>query len=75
MLDLYVMETCPFCRRVIEFLENAGVDFNKRDVSNSENHKRLLEIGGKDQVPFLADENIKMYESSDIIEYIKKKFA
>ena len=34
-----------------------------------------MEIGGKDQVPFMVDENTKMYESNDIVEYLKKKIA
>ncbi|MBO6087624.1 glutathione S-transferase N-terminal domain-containing protein, partial [bacterium] len=38
-------------------------------------HKRLMEIGGKDQVPFMVEDNISMYESNDIVEYLKKKIA
>ena len=73
MADLYVMETCPYCRKVMDFLYENQIDFNKKDISNGENHRRLLELGGKDQVPFLHDENVKMYESDDIIEYFKNK--
>ena len=75
MIDLYVMETCPFCRRVMDFLDQTHIEYNKKDVSNSENHQRLMEIGGKVQVPFMVEDNISMYESNDIVEYLKKKIA
>lgn len=74
MIDLYVMETCPYCRRVMDFFEQTHIEYNKKDVSNSENHRKLLEIGGKDQVPFLIDGKTKMYESGDIIEYVKNNY-
>ena len=73
MADLYVLENCPYCRKVMDFLSENKINFNKKDISNSENHRRLLELGGKDQVPFLHDENVKMYESNDIIDYFTKK--
>ena len=43
------------------------------DISNIESEDSLIKIGGKRQVPFLVDNerNIQMYESNDIIEYIK----
>jgi glutaredoxin len=67
------METCPYCRKVMNFLDENNIDYNKIDITNSENHRRLLELGGKDQVPFMVDNDIKMYESSDIIDYFKNK--
>lgn len=73
MVDLYMMETCPYCRKVMNFLDENNIDYNKIDITNSENHRRLLELGGKDQVPFMVDNDIKMYESSDIIDYFKNK--
>ncbi len=37
----------------------------------------VLELGGKAQVPFLVDEErgLQLYESADIIEYARKRFA
>ena len=57
------------------FLDQTHIEYNKKDVSNSENHKTLMEIGGKVQVPFMVEDNISMYESNDIVEYLKKKIA
>lgn len=73
MFDLYIMETCPYCKKVMAFLEDKGVKYNKIDINNKTNEDALIQLGGKRQVPFLADKdrNIQMYESSDIIEYLK----
>ena len=72
MIDLYVMETCPYCRKVMNFLDENKIDYNKYEIGNSKNHNLLLELGGKEQVPFMVDGDTKMYESDDIINYIKK---
>ena len=73
MLDLFVLETCPYCKKVMEFLDKEGVKFNKIDIINKDSESALIRIGGKRQVPFLIDSerNIQMYESDDIIEYLK----
>lgn len=74
MLDLYVTETCPYCVKVINFLEENHIKYNKIDISSSTaNENSLIQLGGKRQVPFLVDRdrNIQMYESNDIIEYLK----
>ncbi len=74
MIDLYISETCPYSIKVMEFLRNKNIDFNKLSVSERENMEKLMEIGGKMQVPFMhdRDKNVKMYESDDIIEYFSK---
>lgn len=73
MLDLYVSQYCPYCKKVIDFLYENNIDFNIKDVSIEENFKKLVSLGAKDQVPFLndTDNEVLMYESSDIIDYIK----
>ena len=73
MLDLFVLETCPYCKKVIDFLDKENFNYRKIDISNKESENSLIQIGGKRQVPFLIDSerNIQMYESNDIIEYLK----
>ena len=68
MLDLYILETCPFCRKVMD-------TFDETNILEKENLDELIKLGGKQQVPFLVDnDNDKfMYESDDIIEYVKNK--
>lgn len=71
MFDLYISETCPYCRKVMDFFEENNIKYNKKNVMEPENLNMLLKLGGKAQVPFLDDfeNNISMYESDDIIEY------
>ena len=73
MFDLYIMETCPYCKKVLAFAEENKISLNKIDIADSKNEETLIKLGGKRQVPYLVDKdrNIQMYESSDIIEYVK----
>ena len=73
MLDLYILEDCPYCKKVLTFLDEMGIKFNKIDIIDKKNEDTLVQLGGKRQVPFLVDKdrNIQMYESEDIIEYLK----
>lgn len=73
MLDLYVSETCPYCRKVMDFTDKNKIMYNKFDVANDDNVLRLLTFGGIDQVPFLYDSRSdkRLYESDKIIDYLK----
>ena len=73
MLELYVSEYCPYCKKVMKFLQDNDIDFIKKDVSDPANFEELVSLGGRDQVPFLNDKKneVLMYESDDIIKYIK----
>lgn len=58
--------------------DNLKVEFDLNDISEDETAMtELLEKGGKKQVPFLVDteKDISMYESNDIIEYIRENYA
>ncbi len=73
MFDLYIMESCPYCKKVRAFLDEKGIEYNKIDIADKKNEESLITLGGKRQVPFFVDKerNIQMYESNDIIEYLK----
>lgn len=73
MLELFVSEYCPYCQKVMSFFDENNVIYEKKDVSISENFEKLVNLGGHDQVPFLndTDNQISMYESNDIIDYVK----
>lgn len=74
MIEIFTMDTCPYCRKVIDFIKSKGIDFLQRDVNIAENAQLLMKFGGKAQVPFLLDKEkkISMYESDKIIEYLQK---
>ncbi len=78
MLTLYMKETCPFCQRVIQMADNLKVEFDLKDITESEEAlAELIEKGGKKQIPFLVDseKEVSMYESNDIIDYIRENYA
>jgi glutathione S-transferase len=48
----------------------------KNIYDDEQNLKELLQIGGKQQVPFLLDRSadISLYESDDIVEYLEQRY-
>lgn len=71
-LKLYYMEACPFCKKVIRYMEKNHIDVELVDIrANTDNYKELIEIGGIDQVPMLLADGKPLYESSDIIKWFK----
>lgn len=70
---LYYKESCPFCKRVTRFMDNVGVTCEMKDTLVSDNAEELMEIGGKTQVPCMIIDGNPMYESMDIINYVKNR--
>lgn len=91
MLTLYVKTGCPYCAAVITKLNELGVPFKEKNIADSVNAEELLKRGGKRQVPYmedddpcenakhhtpcLADEDVLMYESADIIQYLEENYS
>lgn len=75
MLELFSMDSCPYCRKVKEYFQTHNIKYTERDVNNPENAMELMKLGGKAQVPFLAvkDKNVFIYNSDDIIKYVQEK--
>ena len=73
MLDLFILENCSYCKKVMSYMDEHGIKYHKIDISNKASEDALIQLGGKRQVPFLVDKerNIQLYESNDIIEYVK----
>ena len=71
MLELYVLDTCPYCKRVIDHFEANNIRYRKHDISDKSELHDLILIGGKEQVPYLYDHSnhIGIYESETIIKY------
>ena len=72
-LILFKKDTCTYCRKVMKYMEEAGrTDIVCRDiVQDAEAEKELIAVGGKRQVPCLFIEGEPLYESTDIIEWLK----
>lgn len=74
-LVLYKKDPCPFCQRVMRWIDaewpkDAPIAY--RDiVMDPAAAEELVRVGGKRQVPCLFVDGRPMYESSDIIAYLK----
>lgn len=77
MIKLYMQDGCPFCRKVETAARQmgliAGKDYIVIDSAPSTpGRETVVKVGGKSMVPFLVDAETSMYESDDIIAYLKK---
>lgn len=75
--ELYYYPSCPFCQKVLRYMEGAGIDgiVLKNIHEDAEADATLVRVGGKHQVPCLFVDGTPMYESDDIIAYLRKAFA
>ena len=78
--QLFQYESCPFCYRVRQFLEATGIDLELKDtLLDVDASRELYEGGGRNSVPCLriqrAGEVQWLYESLDIIDYLKLRFG
>lgn len=72
---LYYKKACPYCQKVLRFMEENKITLDTRDTLQPGNQDDLVRIGGKKQVPCLVVEGKPLYESDDIIAYLKQKAA
>lgn len=79
-LSLYQFFACPFCIKTRRAMYKLNLPIEKRSTSEGSSYRDdLLQGGGKIKAPCLRiEENGKvewLYESSDIIRYLEKRFA
>ena len=71
---LYMLKTCPFCRRVQDASAALGLVLQERDLNaDPEARAELMRVGGRATVPCLFINGQPKYESSDIITYLQKE--
>lgn len=76
---LYQYDACPFCRRVRQFLTEAGIEIEMRDtLRDPAARHELVAGGGRATVPCLRidrDGEVSwLYESRDIIDYLAQHY-
>jgi glutathione S-transferase len=77
---LYHYASCPFCARVRQYLDQVRIDVPMRDILRDPAARReLIDGGGRATVPCLRIERDGevswLYESLDIIDYLKRQYA
>ena len=72
-LTLYYSPTCPYCHRVTDFIDSAGIELELKDLqSDPANRSELISIGGRATVPCLVIDGKAMYESGDIVDWLRE---
>lgn len=74
-LTLYIHPRCPFCIKVQNFMEKNSIFLKTKDIREDRFLQELKQKGGKKQVPCLMIENRPLYESDEIIAYLKKGYV
>ncbi|MBU1754707.1 glutathione S-transferase N-terminal domain-containing protein [Patescibacteria group bacterium] len=78
MLNLYIRTACPYSAKVLEEEAKAmKLDITTKNVAYADVAADLKARAGKLQTPYLVDEenNIEMFESNDIIEYLHHRLS
>ena len=70
---LYIEQGCPYGDKVMAFMKANNIKAELRDRDVGDYEAELIARGGKRQTPYLVDTqaHVEMYESQDIIKYLK----
>lgn len=75
---LYRLEGCPYCERVVDQLEEHGLEFESIWVEGMHSKRNEVKrVSGQREVPVFIDdtEGITLSESEHISEYIDIKYS
>lgn len=74
MLKLIIADPCPFCVLVTDFIKEHNISSVEiHDTQwNQEEHEALRKKYGKSQVPLLLINDSPLFESLDIIKYLRE---
>jgi glutaredoxin len=76
-LELFHFESCPYCRKVRNYIDQIGVksQIEYHDIlQDKKAHERLMALNDDEQVPCLVIDGEPLLESSDIIAWLKENF-
>jgi len=78
-IKLYQFYACPFCIKTRRAIKRLNLPIETRNAQSGQYRAELLAGGGEVKVPCLkieSDEGVQwMYESTDIIQYLEKRFS
>jgi glutaredoxin len=77
-LRLYALDGCPWCEKVSDALDEAGIEYETEwvDALHSDRDE-VKRVSGQRGVPVLIDEahGVTMAESANILEYVDRTLA
>jgi len=77
-ITLYALDGCPYCEKVHDALEDAGVDYQTTWVEALHSERNEVKrASGQRGVPVLVDDErgVTMAESDRILEYVDRSLA
>jgi glutaredoxin len=77
-IELYALDGCPYCEKVHDALDEAGVDYDTHWVEALHSTRdEVRRVSGQRGVPVLVDEErgVTMAESANILEYVERTLA
>ncbi|USZ66879.1 glutathione S-transferase N-terminal domain-containing protein [Halorussus salilacus] len=78
-LELYELDGCPYCAKVVNKLDELGLDYESHEVASSHAERDEVEaVSGQTGVPVLVDEENGvegMAESDDIVAYLEETYG
>ena len=78
-LTLYELEGCPYCAKVINKLDDLGLEYDSVMVPSSHSDRTEVQaVSGQTGVPVLVDEEHGvegMPESDDIVAYLEETYG
>ncbi|PSP73541.1 glutaredoxin [Halobacteriales archaeon QS_3_64_16] len=78
-LELYELDGCPFCAKVVDKLDELGLEYDSHMVPSPKSEREeVAEVSGQRGVPVLIDEDHDvdgMAESDDIVAYLEETYG
>ncbi|WP_458205518.1 glutaredoxin family protein [Haladaptatus sp. NG-SE-30] len=77
-LTLYSLDGCPYCEKVHDALDDAGIEYDTEWVEALHSKRdEVRRVSGQRGVPVLVDEDsgVTMAESENIVEYVEQSLA
>jgi glutaredoxin len=77
-VTLYALDGCPYCEKVHDALDDAGVDYETTWVEALHSDRNEVKrASGQRGVPVVVDDErgVTMAESSQILDYVDRSLA
>ena len=60
MITLYTKTGCPYCVKVLAQIDQSGLAFEEKNISDGAIGEELVRLGGKRQVPYMIDGEVSI---------------
>jgi len=72
-LDLYYFDSCPYCQIVLKVIKELNLLVDLKNIHEDEaNLLKLYSDTGRRTVPCLYIDDVPLFESLDIIDWLRK---